>query len=213
MPAPNPGPVTAAQLVAYYQNLLIIQYKNSVKAFQTIGALSTQVVASNIYQQVQAGFDVTTAIGNQLDLLGAYVGAHRFLANFSSSNQFMAFPLYANPNANTVVGFSQYTDLTPPMGYWLLYTTQGTSYVLSDGQLRDLIQYLIAVHASDHTNKSIDLILEQFFGSYVTLTDGGNMTLTYTHNATLDPFQLFAVVNYLNALPHPAGVQINVVTI
>lgn len=207
------GPVTPGQLVNYYQSLLIIQYQRSVKAWQTIGALSTEVVADNIYQQVQAAFDVQTAIGNQLDILGAYVGAHRLLANFTSSNQFMAFPLYSNAGAGSVVGFAEYTDVDPPMGYWLLYTTTGTSYLLTDGQMQSLIQYLIAVHASDHTNASIDLILEQFFGQYVTLTDGEDMTLTYTHDATNDPFQLFAIVDFIGALPHPAGVEVNVVTI
>lgn len=209
----NQGPQTPEELVTYYQNLLIIQYKRSVKAFQTIGALSTEVVADNIYQQVEAAFDVTTAIGNQLDILGAYVGAHRLLANFISSDQFMAFPFYANIHADLVVGFAQYADVDPPMGYWLLYVTIGTSYILTDGQMQSLIQYLIAVHASDHTNASIDLIFEQFFGQYVTLTDNADMTLTYTHDATNDPFQLFAIVDFIGALPHPAGVEINVVTI
>lgn len=207
------GPTTPEELVTYYQNLLIIQYKRSVKAWQTIEALSTETVASNIYQQVQAGFDVTTAIGNQLDILGVYVGAHRFLANFTSSNQFMAFPLYTNPFANLVVGFAEYTNIVDPMGYWLLYVTQGTSYILTDGQLQDLIQYLIAVHASDNTNSSIDDIFLEFFGSYVTTTDNEDMTLTYTHDATNDPFELFAIVDFIGALPHPAGVEINVVSI
>lgn len=204
---------TAEELVTYYQNLLIIQYKRSVKAFQNIGVLSEQVVADLLYLQVQNAFDLNTAIGAQLDILGAYVGARRFLANFSSTNTFMAFPFYADAGAGIVVGFSQYADVNPPVGYWRLYSTVDTSLVLTDGQLSDLIKYLIAVHASDMSNSSIDEILVEFFGSYVTLTDGEDMTLTYTHDATNDPFQLFEIINFMNALPSPAGVTINVVSI
>lgn len=79
--------------------------------------------------------------------------------------------------------------------------------------MRDLTRYLIAVHASDMTNASIDNIMFEFFTTYVTLTDNEDMTLTYTHDATNDPFQLFAIVLYLNALPKPAGVLVTVIQI
>lgn len=204
---------TPEQIVAYYQNLLIIQYKRLNKAALTVGVLSEQVVAGMIYNQVLNAFDLTTAIGEQIDILGTYVGANRFLANFSSTNTFMAFPVYANAGAGTVVGFSQYTDVNPPVGYWRLYTTVDVSLVLTDGQMSELIKYLIAVHASTMTNGSIDDILFRFFGQYVTLTDNMDMSLTYTHDATNDPFQLFEIVQYMNALPQPAGVTVNVVSI
>lgn len=204
---------TVDNLITYYQNLLIIQYKTMEKASLTIAALATEVIADLIYTQVQDGFDVTTAIGAQLDILGAYVGAQRFLANFSSLNGYMAFPLYADAGAGTVVGFSEYTDVNPPVGYWRLYTTVDVSLVLTDGEMQNLIQYLIAVHASDTTVASIDLILQQFFGQYAMLTDNLDMTATYTHDATNDPFQLFSIVQYMEALPKPAGVGVSVVII
>lgn len=206
-------PQTPEELVTYYQNTLIIQYKRSVKAWQTIGALSTEVVANLIYTQVQDAFNLDTAIGNQIDILGTYVGANRFLANFTSLNTYFAMPLYSNAGAGSVVGFAQYSDVVAPVGYWRLYTTVDVSYSLTDGQMRDLVKYLIAIHGSDTTNASIDLILLEFFGTYVTLTDNEDMTLTYTHDATNDPFQLFKIVDFIGALPAPAGVMINVVSI
>lgn len=204
---------TPEEIVAFYQNLLIVQYTRLPNASGTIEALSQQVVANMIYTQVQNAFDLQTAIGQQIDILGTYVGARRFLANFSSTNTFMAFPFYADAGAGSVVGFAEYTDVNPPVGYWRLYTTIDVSLTLTDGQMRDLTKYLIAVHASDTTNASIDNILFAFFTTYVTLTDNEDMTLTYTHDATNDPFQLFAIVQYMNALPKPAGVLVNVINI
>jgi len=200
------------ELIVYYQNLLIIQYKTLAKASANIAALAKEVIADLIYTQVQNAFDLTTAIGAQLDTLGAYVGAFRFLANFSSLNGYFALPLYANPGAGAVVGFSEYTDLTDPVGYWKLYTTIDVSLSMSDGQLQSLTQYLIALHACDMSVSSIDLILQQFFGQYLTLTDNLDMTITYTHLST-DPFELFSIVQYMNAFPKPAGVGISIVVI
>lgn len=205
--------LTVAELIIYYRNLLIIQYKQLPKASATIGALSTEVVADLIYTQVQDAFDLDTAIGKQIDVLGAYVGARRLLANFTSTVDFMAFPEYSDGGAGLVVGFSEYSDVTPPSGYWKLYSTIGVSYYLTDGEMRDLTKYLIAVHASDMSNSSVDDILFEFFTTYVTLTDGEDMTLTYTHDATNDPFQLFEIIDFLGALPKPAGVFVNVVTV
>ncbi len=114
------------------------------------------------------------------------------------------------PPAN--VGFADYSDVTDPVDNWLSYTTSETTFVLTDGQLRLLIQYLIAVHASDHTVASIDLILQEFFGNYCTLTDNMDMTITYTHQLN-DPNFFFSIVDEIGALPHPAGVQVNVVEV
>lgn len=203
---------TVDDLITYYQNLLIIQYKTLNNASLNIAALATEVIADLIYTTVQDAFNVETAIGAQLDILGTYVGAHRFLANFSSTNTYMAFPLYADPFAPLAVGFALYADVTPPVGYWRLYSTVDVSYVLTDGEMQNLIQYLVAVHASDTTVASIDLILQQFFGNYLLLTDNQDMTITYTHNST-DPFQLFAIVQYMGKFPKPAGVGINIVIV
>lgn len=204
--------MTIDELIAYYQNLLIIQYKTLPRASATIGALATEIIADLIYTQVQDGFDVNTAIGDQLDILGVYVGARRFLANFSSTATYMAFPLYSNAGASSVVGFSSYSDVSAPVGYWRSYRTTDVPLTLSDGQMQLLIKYLIAIHFSDTSVSSIDLILQEFFGNYLILTDNRDMTITYTHTSS-DPSQLFSIINYMGILPKPAGVGINIVIV
>jgi len=205
--------MTADQLVAYYQNLLIIQYKSKPKAAATVGLLSTQVIADLIYSQVQDGFDLSSATGNQLDIIGAYVGVYRRLAGFTPSTlTYLQLPDYAD-GPTGFGGFADYSDVVAPVNYWALYSSVPTAYVLSDGQMSQLIAYVIAVHISDHSNASIDLILQRFFGIYATLTDNGDMTMTYTHDATNDPNLLFAIVNFLGLLPQPAGVAVSVVNI
>lgn len=203
--------MTTAEQIAYYVNLLAIQYKTLNNAQSTIQALSTEVVADQIYQQVLNGFNLDTAVGAQLDILGQYVGAPREIFAYDPSIPYFALYSYTTtPPSN--IGFASYTDVTDPVDNWLSYTTSQTTYVLTDGQMRLLIAYLIAIHASDTTIYSIDLILQTFFGTYCELTDNMNMQITYTHSST-DPNFLFSIVNQLGLLPHPAGVTINVVEI
>lgn len=203
--------MTDQELIAFYVNLLVIQYKTKPNATGTIEALATEVVASQIYDQVLNGFSLQTAIGAQLDTLARYVGAPREIHGYNPAIPYLAFPEYSGTPAPDT-GFAQYTDVTDPPDLWLSYFSSLTTYVLTDGQLRGLIAYMIAVHASDHTLQSIDLILQAFFGSYCTLTDNEDMTITYTHQLA-DPNFLFSIVNQLNLLPHPAGVEVTVVEV
>ena len=198
-------------IINYYVNLLVIQYNNLPNAQLTIQALATEVVADQIIAQVRDGFSIDTAVGNQLNIIGEYVGAPRNIFGYDPTIPYFAFPAYAGtPAPNT--GFAQYSDTTDPPDLWLSYTTGSTQYTLTDGQLRDLIRYLIAVHMSDHTIFSIDNILQTFFGIYCTLADNQDMTITYTHQLS-DPNFLFSIINELNLLPHPAGVQVSVVEV
>ena len=177
-----------------------------------IQALATETVADQIFTQVLNGFNLfpangySAAIGKQLDILASYVGAPRVIYNYNPAIPYFALTDYANtPPLN--VGFADYSDATPPIDNWLDYFTAETALVLTDGQLLQLVQYLIAVHASDHTVASIDAILWTFFGVNCSLTDNQDMTMTYTH-LTSDPNYLFGIINELNLLPHPAGVGI-----
>lgn len=203
--------MTDQELINYYVNLLIIQYKTLPNATGTIAALAEQTVANQIFNQVLNGFDLQTAIGAQLDILAGYVGAPRTIFGYSPAIEyFTLWPYSATPTGDT--GFALYADTTDPIDFWLLYSSSLTTFTLSDGQLRELIEYLIAVHMSDHTLYSIDLILQQFFGLNCIMTDNENMTMTYTHQLS-DPSLLFSIVNQLGKLPHPAGVEIIVVEV
>lgn len=202
--------MTTQQLVAYYQNLLCIQYKALPNAVAQVGVNVTQVIANQIYGTVRDSFDPTTAIGEQLTILGEYVGAVRTVAEYDPTLSFFEFPSYSTSPSGPI-GFASYPDTIDPIDYWLSYATSATTFVLTDGQMQQLIQYLIALHASDHSNQSLDLIFEQFFGSYVILTDGENMTMTITHSASTDPNAFFGIVNQLGFLPKPAGVAVTVV--
>lgn len=67
-------------LDTYYSNLLILQYHNKPKAKATIEA-TVGLLPDDLILEVINGFNIETAIGKQLDILGIYVGVDRFYDN------------------------------------------------------------------------------------------------------------------------------------
>lgn len=69
--------MTTDELAAYYASLLILQYINKPKASGTIAAITRPVAMDQLPIAVQNAFDVSSAIGVQLDVLGKYAGVSR----------------------------------------------------------------------------------------------------------------------------------------
>lgn len=204
--------MTPAELAIYYVELLIMEYFGLPKASGTIQAYVTQAIADMIVLQVRAGFSLATATGRQLDAIGELLGLQRSVPGFVPGQPEFAMPSYNDGAAGTYIGFARYSGIQPN-GHWARYTDTPTAYIMTDGQFAEFIQFNIAVRASDYSLKSLADIFFAFFGTLVVITDNLNMTMTYTHDATNDPGVLFAILDYLELLPHPAGVQAIVVTI
>lgn len=204
--------MTADDLTNYYVQLLVMEYFGRPKASGTVEAFASAAVADLIVMQVRAGFALSTATGRQLDALGQLLGLQRSVPGFLPGTPDFAMPSYTDAAAGTYIGLARYAGAAPT-GHWARYSDSPTSYVMTDGQFSQLIQFVIAARASNCSLQSLANIFYQFFGPLVTITDNLNMTMTYTHNATSDPSQLFAILNYLGLLPNPAGVQAIVVSI
>jgi hypothetical protein len=69
--------MTNEELSNYYANLLIFQYINKPKAYAMVSAQVLPVFMDQLPVAVQEAFNVNTAIGVQLDVIGKYVGVSR----------------------------------------------------------------------------------------------------------------------------------------
>ncbi len=69
--------MTTDELAAYYANLLIFQYIGKPKAYATINAQVRPIFMDQLPIAVQEAFNVNTAEGVQLDVIGKYVGVAR----------------------------------------------------------------------------------------------------------------------------------------
>ncbi len=63
----------------YYQGRMAYQYANLPRASAHIRNFVAQAVASNFLESLQGAFDLETAVGPQLDIIGKYIGASRIV--------------------------------------------------------------------------------------------------------------------------------------
>lgn len=208
--------MTVDELKQYYSDLLIIQYANAPKAIATIKAFAGEAIADQIIPTVRDGFDLNEATGDQLDVLGAYRGVSRFVYGFALNKNFLTLHSVSDSILAPTFGFAV-NGMTDADITWFWLRQQDSSavqYMMNDQEYREVIKFAAAVHSSDLSVASIDSILQDFFGTYVTLTDNQNMTITY-NNSPANPDHLFQLIQNSkpNLLPKPAGVSITVTNV
>lgn len=178
---------------------VVSQYANSPIL---TGILESFFDAVDQTANIDAFFDliwnVNTAQGYGLDVWGRIVGVTRIV------------PV---PGATTYFGFEE-AGSTGTFGTGILYSgaTTTNNYILSDSGFRTLIFAKALSNISDGSIKSINRLLLTLFPNrgncYV--TDGLNMTMTYTFAFVLSAVELSIVLNS-GVLPKPVGVASSVI--
>lgn len=69
--------MTTADLISYYAGLLIMQYFSKPNAIAMVKAQVTPIIMDQLPVAVQDAFNIDTAVGVQLDVLGKYAGVIR----------------------------------------------------------------------------------------------------------------------------------------
>lgn len=197
-----------SELIAYYANLLIIQYKNKPNALGTILAIIRSLMIYDLIRSVENGYDIDDAIGVQLDVLAKYTGAERIATGVDFTRTFFGFVDYAEPTPYTgVAGLLPYDEINPPDAQFLEYNTdQESSYTLTDAELRILVKLKIAQNNSNHSTSEIDNILEEFFPEQVLFNDNFDMTVQYIFDSGVS--RIVDVAISQGALPKPAAVSL-----
>jgi len=199
----------------YYASLLIIQYQLP-NAVATIKALIDTLMPINsstgnlLLNDVRDAFNLDTAVGQQLDILGSTVGVNRYYNNFvDNSNYFGFFDTYSN-DSGECKGYIDTDDsgTIPTAGIWIDYSNLlAFSAKLNDDDFRLLIKLKILKNTSNHSWQSLTEGLYNLFGNNLYIGTCGMMHMTYFANMPLS--------NVINAaaskkiLPRPLGVTIS----
>lgn len=202
--------MTLQQIIEYYVNLLIIQYNNKPNAQATIAALINQLLADNVFFDVVNGYDIDTAVGAQLDIIGKYVGVDRFYTGQDLSDYFAFIEYDTDPvyGIEGRIGFCDYSDIGLKPGKWLTYDgIISTTFSLPDEDFRTLIKLKILQDNTNSSNAEIDNGLFTLFGTRIIAQDNYDMTMTYYVDTSLKA--LIDVAYSKQVLPKPMGVEIN----
>lgn len=179
---------------------VISQYANSESLTAMLesfnDAMDTTLDFDNFYDFV---FNIQTAMGQGLDVLGRIVGVTRVV-------QIPGTPVgnFGFQEASSWLGFGQ--------GVFFSGGSVTTNFVLTDADFRTLILAKAATNICDGSIPAINAILLGLFPGRgdVHVTDGLNMTMTYTFTFSLTPPEI-AILSQTGVLPNPCGVVINII--
>lgn len=196
-------------IINYYANLLIIQYHDQPKAQATIELFAKELLASNILIDIQDAYDIDTAVGVQLDVIGKYAGVNRYYSELDLEDFFSLITYDETsslPSSPPRFGFSDYTTYEN-------YSYNGTlvyadliakSNALTDDTYRTLIKLKIILNNSNFSHQQIDTDLFNVFGNELRAESLGNMTMAFFITGVLTP--LIQAIIFKKLLPRPMGV-------
>lgn len=197
-------------IIEYYKNLLILQYRNKAKAVATIENIAKIILQDNILLNIESAFNPETAVGKQLDILAKYLGLDRFLSQsvVDEGDYYSMISYYDNlSEVNDQVGMTNYANYYTDSGGYLSYSNYSNSQKLSDDDFRFILNMRIAQNNSNLSNKSIDEFLYSFYGQDVVASGDDRLSITYFVKDSLLNQVLIAASK--KVLPKPIGVKIN----
>jgi hypothetical protein len=229
--------MTDEQLIAYYIDLLEVQYHDKPNAAAEMTVWVREALANQVVQKVIDGFNLNlnvsdtsfdmypidnqgtyvewgnaalTAEGNQLDIIAKYIGISRVINGLDLSKRYFQSVPYDDIAPDDYMGHAYYEDAVPPSHYYMSYRDVINSLSVSDTDFRQLILLKIQLNKFDGTLLDADRICQMFFGAAVRLIDNKDMTITYHFNSSLVT-DFIRVVVYMRMLPRPSGVQMIIV--
>ena len=190
---------------AYYASLLVIQYRGLPKASAQVQVQARAAIAEMILSQIGPAFDINTAVGNQLDILGKYIGVPRNIGPGTSVTYFGYRLAAGGGNSHGYTSAAGGVNLTAI--YYRANSNQRQASDLTDVQYRFVLLMKIVLNSTNNTMYSIQNYIAQFFPGLISVVDNHNMTMTYTVSPDV-PLPSSVVSAFL---PAPMGVGITVV--
>lgn len=199
--------------IKQYVDLLITQYWGLTKAKGEIEAIVTNSEKTfSIIDQFTKAFDIDTATGNRLDIIGSWVGMPRVIPN-ELPKIFFGFE-----GASNTRGFSRLSDPTVVGGpFRKLNQPQYTDLVLNDTDYRFFIKCRIAcnsVHAvmKNEAHNSIQDVVQVLFPNGAYVVDTLKMHLVLYVFGDVDSRKL-TILSDLDLLPRSQGVYYTIIKV
>lgn len=195
-------------LIAYYVDLLIIQYNNKPKARAHIQAIITALMIYDIAIDVRDGMNIDTAIGKQLDILSKIIGVDRIVTGASFTRAYFGYADYTDIAPFAFHGYADYTAINVDEQFRLYIEDNRALYALNDTELRMMLKMQIIKNSSNGSMKSIDDLLAAFFPGQVIFNERYPMGESFIFQEGLR--RLATIAQSEDLLPRPAGVSLTV---
>jgi hypothetical protein len=196
---------TRDDLIQYYKDLLIIQYRDKPRAQETIRLFISELLAYDLFVAIRDGFNLDTAIGAQLDILGKFVGVNRTITGTTFSRNYFGFVEYGATAPFDFFGYINYSGHVPDVQIRNYKESTQSLYAMTDEEMRVMIKLAIVRNMSNGSVKAFDEILDTLFGPDVLFNDRQNMTVV-SYLVGENNARIFLMAKASGLLPNPAGV-------
>lgn len=198
------------QILDYYADKLIAQYREQPRARATIEIFGKQILADDIATALGLAFSIDTAVGPQLDILGKYIGVSRNVGDIiPDEGTYFGFADYTG--AANINGFADYADpfANPGSLFYLYQYASGIPSALTDEQYRIVLKLQIIANSSDGTLYSLIAAMQTFLSGTIGIVDAQDMNLVYVLY-TFPPLSLTVLRRFL---PRPMTLGVSVVVV
>lgn len=162
--------MTQTELTAlqeYYAKLLIYQYVGMPKAFDTIKLIVNQMLCDGLFLEFDDAFNLDTAVGAQLTIIGNIVGVPRNVLGLDLNNTFFNFTRFDGSPAS--IGFNRY--VTPVDADVIARWLTTASYTLNDFEMLALIRLKIIFNNQSLSYSQLKDALWDTFNGDINLDD------------------------------------------
>lgn len=197
------------QLYTWACNSLIMEYRHAPKNRALMRELVNLIFANNVLIDIKEGFDVETAVGKQLDIIGDWVGVNRYYDAIDLWEQpYLALVNYSNVQDDEYEqwqgGFYNYTNFEENEGGFLTYKvwrdTRTKVNQMGDAYFRELIKLKIIKNSINFTKKNIDDAIYKWSNGTI-YTTWDKMKVIYHYPKEKE--NLFILATYKNCLLAP----------
>ncbi len=197
--------MTVQETLDYYASQLIIQYNGLPRASDTIRNQANCSVCDGLIFQLQTAFNISTAVGQQLAIIGRIVGVPYKIYGLDLSSVFFTFTNWNGRPPS--VGFNRWTTPNAP-GKFAQWQSSAI-YIPTDLEMRTLIQLKIIKNNYYPSLAFVVPALYELFGDAIAVVDNFDSTITYNFQS---PYHnVAAVCEFLgNILPKPMGKGISI---
>ena len=167
------------ELIRYFTNLLILQYRNKPKAKATIETLATNLFSNDtggIFPlDVENAYDLDNASQKQLDVIGKYIGYSSDVDIIIDNN--FKYAEYDN-SVNPDTGYSEYNGSRESLPYAEYRYTTYLKKILQYGDYTKILGFLAETKNKILSLGEIDSLLEKYFDGLIYVVEG-NKSVVY----------------------------------
>jgi hypothetical protein len=203
--------MTNEELILYYANRLILQYRNQEKAPEHIKALLKIVVLLELLVDIENGFSIYNSEGFQQDIVGKYLGVDRIIKATAFTRDYWGYCEYGDTSPFDFFPYCKYGQIAPDVQIRSYKESQQSLYELTDEEFRFVMKMKIIQNNSNHSAYEIDRFIYRYFPSeaiFSDFIDRGNMSIAYIFNESSE--RMVTILVSENLLPKPAGVAVTV---